>query len=167
MLEDQKIIIKPDSPTPSNTEEYKFVHVPVLSRELIVGLAVRPAGHYLDATVGGGGHSQLILQAAADVRVTALDQDEEALAAAKTQLAAYGDRIQFFSSNFAEYEPNNTLFDGIIADIGVSSYQFDTAERGFSFRHTAPLDMRMDRRRSLTAADAINTWGEKQLADIF
>jgi len=167
LLEDQKIIIKPDSPTPSNTEEYKFVHVPVLSRELIVGLAVRPAGHYLDATVGGGGHSQLILQAAADVRVTALDQDEEALAAAKTQLAAYGDRIQFFSSNFAEYEPNNTLFDGIIADIGVSSYQFDTAERGFSFRHTAPLDMRMDRRRSLTAADAINTWGEKQLADIF
>ena len=167
MLEDQKIIIKPDSPTPSNTEEYKFVHVPVLSRELIAGLAVRPAGHYLDATVGGGGHSQLILQAAADVTVTALDQDEEALAAAKTQLAAYGDRIHFFSSNFADYEPNNPLFDGIIADIGVSSYQFDTAERGFSFRHTAPLDMRMDRRRSLTAADAINTWGEKQLADIF
>ncbi len=167
MLEDQKIIIKSDSPTPSNTEEYKFVHVPVLSRELIEGLAVRPAGHYLDATVGGGGHSQLILQAAADVTVTALDQDEEALAAAKTQLTTYGDRIHFFSSNFAEYEPNNTLFDGIIADIGVSSYQFDTAERGFSFRHTAPLDMRMDRRRSLTAADAINTWGEKQLADIF
>ena len=166
MLEDQKIIIT-DLPTPSDTEEYKFVHIPVLSRELIAGLAVRPAGHYLDATVGGGGHSQLILQAAADVRVTALDQDEEALAAAKTQLAAYGDRIQFFSSNFAEYEPNNILFDGIIADIGVSSYQFDTAERGFSFRHTAPLDMRMDRRRSLTAADAINTWGEKQLADIF
>ena len=165
MLEDQKIIIT-DEPTPSDTKDYKFVHIPVLSRELIAGLAVLGAGHYLDATVGGGGHSQLILQAA-DVRVTALDQDEEALAAAKIQLAAYGDRIQFFSDNFAEYEPNNLLFDGIIADIGVSSYQFDTADRGFSFRHTAPLDMRMDRRRSLTAADAINTWGEKQLADIF
>lgn len=151
----------------ASSAEVKFVHVPVLSRELIEGLVVRPGGHYLDATVGGGGHSQLILAAAPDVRVTALDQDESALAAAKIQLADYSDRIEFLLSNFAEYQPNNLLFDGIIADLGVSSYQVDTAERGFSFRQTAPLDMRMDRRRSLTAADAINTWDEKQLADIF
>ena len=167
MLENENSQMINDSPTPLNPQEYKFVHVPVLSRELIDGLAVRPGGHYLDATVGGGGHSKLILAAAPDVRVTALDQDREALAAAKIQLGDYGDRVEFFLSNFAEYQPNNILFDGIVADLGVSSYQVDTAERGFSFRHTAPLDMRMDRRRSLTAADAINTWDEKQLADIF
>jgi 16S rRNA (cytosine1402-N4)-methyltransferase len=156
-----------DSQTPLDTEEYAFGHVPVLSRELISGLAVRPGGHYLDVTVGGGGHSKLILAVAPDVRVTAVDQDEEAIAAAKTQLASYGERVQFFQSNFASYEPNDTKFDGIIADLGVSSYQFDKAERGFSFRHSAPLDMRMDKRRSLTAADAVNTWDETKLADIF
>ena len=143
-----------------------FIHVPVLSRELIENLAVRPGGHYLDATVGGGGHSKLILAAAADVRITAVDRDEEAIAAAKTQLADFGDRVSFVLNNFAEYQPKTT-FDGIIADLGVSSYQFDTAERGFSFRQTAPLDMRMDKRQSRTGAEVINFWDEKQLADIF
>lgn len=143
-----------------------FIHVPVLSRELIENLAVRPGGHYLDTTVGGGGHSKLILAAAADVRITAVDRDEEAIAAAKTQLADFGDRVSFILNNFAEYQPKTT-FDGIIADLGVSSYQFDTAERGFSFRQTAPLDMRMDKRQSRTGAEVINFWDEKQLADIF
>ena len=143
-----------------------FIHVPVLSRELIENLAVRPGGHYLDTTVGGGGHSKLILAAAADVRITAVDRDEEAIAAAKTQLADFGERISFVLNNFAEYQPKTT-FDGIIADLGVSSYQFDTAERGFSFRQTAPLDMRMDKQQSRTAAEVINFWDEKQLADIF
>ena len=143
-----------------------FIHVPVLSRELIENLAVRPGGHYLDATVGGGGHSELILSAGGDVRITAVDRDEEAVAAAKTQLADFGNRISFILNNFAEYQPKTT-FDGIIADLGVSSYQFDTAERGFSFRQTAPLDMRMDKRQSRTAAEVINFWDEKQLADIF
>lgn len=154
-------------PGTESSEAQAFVHVPVLSRELLEGLTVRPGGHYLDATVGGGGHSELILQAAPDVRVTAVDQDEAAIAAAKTELAQYGDHVQFVLSNFASYQPENTNFDGIIADLGVSSYQFDVAERGFSFRQSAPLDMRMDRRRSLTAADAINHWDEKQLADTF
>jgi 16S rRNA (cytosine1402-N4)-methyltransferase len=153
--------------TPTPLEPETFVHIPVLSRELIEGLAVRAGGHYLDATVGGGGHSRLILQAAPDVRVTAIDRDAVAIAAAKTQLAEFGDRVQFVRSNFATYTPKDTTFDGIIADLGVSSYQFDTAERGFSFRHSAPLDMRMDDRQSLTAAEVINTWDEKQLADIF
>lgn len=144
-----------------------FSHVPVLSRELIEGLTIHSGGHYLDATVGGGGHSELILAAAPDVQVTAIDRDAEALAAAKVKLEQYGDRVQFWHGNFAEYEPKNTVFDGIIADLGVSSAQFDIPERGFSFRHTADLDMRMDQRQSLTAAEVINHWKEAQLADTF
>lgn len=148
-------------------EDRAFVHVPVLSQEVITGLAIRPSGHYLDATVGGGGHSKLILESAPDVRVTAIDRDEQAIAAAKTQLATYGECVQFVLANFAEYKPNNVLFDGIIADLGVSSHHLDVAERGFSFRNAAGLDMRMDTRQSLTAADVINFWDENQLADIF
>ncbi|MEH2061504.1 MAG: 16S rRNA (cytosine(1402)-N(4))-methyltransferase RsmH [Nostoc sp.] len=148
-------------------EEPIFSHLPVLPQEVIAGLAVSPGGHYLDTTVGGGGHSRLILEAAADVRVTAIDQDEDALAAARKELAEFSDRIQFIHRNFGDYEfPPNT-FDGILADLGVSSYHLDQAERGFSFRQAANLDMRMDRGRSLTAADVINNWDEAELADIF
>ncbi|MDZ7995416.1 MAG: 16S rRNA (cytosine(1402)-N(4))-methyltransferase RsmH [Nostoc sp. EfeVER01] len=148
-------------------EEPIFSHLPVLPQEVIAGLAVSLGGHYLDTTVGGGGHSRLILEAAADVRVTAIDQDEDALAAARKELAEFGDRVQFIHRNFADYEfPPNT-FDGILADLGVSSYHLDQAERGFSFRQAANLDMRMDRGRSLTAADVINNWDEAELADIF
>jgi 16S rRNA (cytosine1402-N4)-methyltransferase len=154
------------------TEAYRistaaFLHVPVLSQELIEGLAVQPGGHYLDTTVGGGGHSQLILEAAPDVRVTAIDRDIDAIAAARAKLEHYGDRISFWQGNFADYEPLTLQFDGIIADLGVSSAQFDIPERGFSFRHSADLDMRMDRGQSLTAADVINSWDETQLADAF
>jgi len=148
-------------------EAQNFSHIPVLGREVIEGLAVRPGGHYLDVTVGGGGHSRLILEAAADVRVTAVDQDEDALAAAQKNLAEYSDRIQFIHSNFADYEFTLNTFDGILADLGVSSYHLDQPERGFSFRQAANLDMRMDRGRSLTAADVINNWNEADLADIF
>jgi len=148
-------------------EAQEFFHVPVLGREVIEGLAVRPGGHYLDATVGGGGHSRLILEAAADVRLTAVDQDEDALAAAQKYLAEYGGRVKFIYSNFADYEFTPNTFDGILADLGVSSYHLDQAERGFSFRQAANLDMRMDRGRSLTAADVINNWDEAELADIF
>ncbi|MFN6475660.1 16S rRNA (cytosine(1402)-N(4))-methyltransferase RsmH [Nostoc sp. DedQUE07] len=148
-------------------EEPTFSHLPVLPQEVIAGLAVSPGGHYLDTTVGGGGHSRLILAAAPDVKLTAIDQDEDALAAARKELAEFSDRIQFIYSNFADYEfPPNT-FDGILADLGVSSYHLDQAERGFSFRQAANLDMRMDRGRSLTAADVINNWDEAELADIF
>ncbi len=160
----------------SSQIEPVFVHVPVLSRELIEGLAVRPGGHYLDATVGGGGHSRLILEAAPDVRLTAIDRDEQALEAAKDQLASYGvsvskgdleARVQYFLGNFANYEVSEPVFDGIICDLGVSSYQLDIAERGFSFRTAAALDMRMDRRQGVTAADVINQWKETELANIF
>jgi 16S rRNA (cytosine1402-N4)-methyltransferase len=145
----------------------KFVHIPVLSQPLIQGLSIRPGGHYLDATVGGGGHSSLILAAAPDVSLVAIDQDAQAIAAAQAALSTYGDRVQFWQGNFADYTPDGATFDGIIADLGVSSVQFDLPERGFSFRHTAPLDMRMNQQQSLTAAEIINFWDEAKLADIF
>jgi len=144
----------------------QFFHRSVLSQELIDGLAIRPGGHYLDATVGGGGHSELILSANPDVRVTAIDQDAQAIAAAQSRLASYGDRIQFWRGNFADYQPPESSYDGIIADLGVSSAQLDIPDRGFSFRHQAHLDMRMDQRQSLTAAEMINHWDETQLANI-
>jgi 16S rRNA (cytosine1402-N4)-methyltransferase len=144
-----------------------FVHIPVLSQEVLQGLIIRPGGRYLDATVGGGGHSRLILAAAPDVSLVAIDQDEQAIAAAKLKLSEYSDRVQFWRGNFSAYKSAGATFDGILADLGVSSVQFDIPERGFSFRHTAPLDMRMNRQQPLTAADIINSWEEAKLADIF
>lgn len=145
----------------------EFFHLPVLSREVLAGLAVRPGGCYLDATVGGGGHSRMILAAAPDVRVTAIDQDEEAMSAARRNLVEYEGQVDFIHTNFANYQFPKDKFDGIIADLGVSSHHLDSPERGFSFRHDAGLDMRMDRRQSLTAADVVNEWDEAELADVF
>lgn len=157
-----------DSEAQLDTEdELAFSHIPVLSREVVEGLAVHSGGRYLDATVGGGGHSRLILEAAPDAQLTAMDQDEDALIAAKKQLGEFSDRIQFIKSNFAAYKFPPSTFSGIVADLGVSSHHLDTAERGFSFRSSAPLDMRMDRGQSLTAADVINDWDETELANIF
>jgi len=152
---------------PDRSLETAFVHIPVLSREVLEGLAVRPGGHYLDATVGGGGHSALILAAAPDVQVTAIDQDEQAIAAAQARLAEFNGRARFQNTNFAAFQPGDQKFDGILADLGVSSAQFDIPDRGFSFRHAAPLDMRMNQQQDLTAADIINHWEEVKLADIF
>ncbi|MGB8702477.1 MAG: 16S rRNA (cytosine(1402)-N(4))-methyltransferase RsmH [Thermosynechococcaceae cyanobacterium] len=143
-----------------------YRHVSVLSREVATGLALRENGLYLDATVGGGGHSALIL-AIPGTQVIALDQDEQAIAAAKVRLAAYGDRVTFWQGNFADYSPGDQKFHGILADFGVSSAQLDQPERGFSFRHDAPLDMRMNQGATRTAADLVNTASEKELADIF
>ncbi|AFZ26710.1 S-adenosyl-methyltransferase MraW [Cylindrospermum stagnale PCC 7417] len=159
--------MKSDSQISLDLEELAFSHIPVLSREVVEALAVRPGGHYLDATVGGGGHSRLILAAAEDVRLTALDQDEDALAAAQKNLAEFGERVNFIHKNFAEYEFPPHTYDGILADLGVSSHHLDHPERGFSFRHTANLDMRMNRQQGLTAADVINEWDEAELAEIF
>jgi 16S rRNA (cytosine1402-N4)-methyltransferase len=156
-----------DSSPTLSIDEQIFSHLPVLPQEVITGLAVSAGGHYLDTTVGGGGHSRLILQTAPDVRLTAIDQDEDALAAARKELTQFGDRVKFIQSNFAAYPFPAATFNGILADLGVSSYQLDTPERGFSFRHTASLDMRMDKQGSLTAAEVINEWDEAELADIF
>lgn len=144
-----------------------FSHIPVLSQEVIQGLAVHPGGYYLDLTVGGGGHSRLILAAADNVKLTASDRDELAIAAAQQNLAEYGKQVDFIQQNFANYHFPARTYDGILADLGVSSHHLDQPERGFSFRHKANLDMRMDRQQSWSAADVVNEWEETDLADIF
>ena len=142
-------------------------HVPVLLEEVVAGLQVKANGCYLDATVGLGGHCQAILSEASGVRAIAIDRDGEVLERAQKNLAEFGDRIAFWQGNFADYQPGDWKFDGIVADLGVSSLQLDRAERGFSFRRDAPLDMRMDRTQELRAEDIVNFWQERQLADIF
>lgn len=145
-----------------------FNHHSVLCEELITGLEISAEGEYLDATVGGGGHSELILSQDEKIKLVAIDRDQTAIAAVKIRLASYyPQQLEFWQGNFADYQPDNVLFDGIIADLGVSSPQLDIPERGFSFRHTAPLDMRMDRSQEITAAEIINHWKEVSLADLF
>ena len=146
----------------------QFHHVPVLATPTIAGLEIISDGVYLDCTVGGGGHSSLILQAAANVSLVGIDRDEMAIAAASENLKNYASQVTFWRGNFCEYKPSpDLLFDGILADLGVSSTQFDVAERGFSFRESGDLDMRMDNRQTLTAAEIINHYKEVELADIF
>ncbi|HEY9767937.1 MAG TPA: 16S rRNA (cytosine(1402)-N(4))-methyltransferase RsmH [Coleofasciculaceae cyanobacterium] len=144
-----------------------FNHRSVLSRELIAGLDPSPEGIYLDATAGGGGHSELILAQGENLKLIAIDRDETAIAAVKARLADhYPQQLSFWQGNFADYQPNGILFEGIIADLGVSSPQLDIAARGFSFRNTAPLDMRMDRSSGITAAEIVNHWKEVSLANL-
>ena len=145
----------------------QFHHVPVLAEPTIAGLEIISDGVYLDCTIGGGGHSALILQAAENVRLVGIDRDEMAIAAAGEKLADYQNRVTFWRGNFCEYKPSpDLLFDGILADLGVSSTQFDVAERGFSFRESGDLDMRMDNRQTLTAAEIVNHYKEVELANI-
>ncbi len=146
--------------------DLSFFHLPVLPEQVIDGLQVKAGGQYLDATVGGAGHSLMILEAAPDIELVALDQDLQAIAAAKQRLTDYGNRVTFHHTNFAQFDPKETRFDGILADIGVSSTQLDQAQRGFSFRQEAPLDMRMDDTQELTAEEIVNYWDEKTIADL-
>ena len=150
--------------------ERSFAHVTVLREESISYLNVNSEGRYLDATVGGGGHTLALIEAGAR-HVVALDQDVEALAAARERLAEYVEApevdFQFVHTNFADYKPRE-LFDGILADLGVSSPQLERPERGFSFRHDAPLDMRMNPQSGgETAADWVNYRDEGELVKIF
>jgi 16S rRNA (cytosine1402-N4)-methyltransferase len=149
-----------------------FRHISVMPNEVIQYLAPRPSGIYVDGTLGGGGHSRLILEASAPSgRLIGFDQDDEALAAAKTVLAEFGDRASFVRRNVAEISSALSGLgvdgiDGLLLDLGVSSHQLDSAERGFSFQQNAPLDMRMDRSASLTAAELVNRVSEDELARI-
>lgn len=143
-----------------------FHHVPVLPEAVVEGLNIQPGNRYLDATAGGGGHSRLILEADPAVTLVAIDQDAAAIAAVQANLAEFGDRVTYWHGNFAEFNPKGNLFDGILADLGVSSVQLDVGDRGFSFRQSAPLDMRMDLRQDLTAADIVNHWDEVELANL-
>ena len=141
-------------------------HIPVLAQELLEFLNLQPQGHYLDATLGRGGHTSLILKAYPQIKVTAIDRDLQAIASCRENLPQYGeDRLTFWQGNFVDYQPFKLKFDGIIADLGVSSPQFDQAERGFSFRNCGDLDMRMDQNQPLTAKKIVNHWSEKDLAD--
>jgi 16S rRNA (cytosine1402-N4)-methyltransferase len=146
--------------------EPEFHHVPVLPEAVIEGLNIQPGGRYLDATAGGGGHSRLILEADPTVGLVAIDQDAAAIAATQSNLAEFGNRVTYWHGNFAEFKPTGAPFSGILADLGVSSVQLDVGDRGFSFRQTAPLDMRMDLRQDLTAADIVNHWDETELANL-
>lgn len=149
-----------------------FGHIPVLLDEVIHFLEPKPGGRFIDATLGAAGHTHAILERTApDGRVLAIDQDESALAAAKQTLQSFGSRVIFAHSNFralAEIAAHHgfTECDGVLADIGISSMMIDDSARGFSFMREGPLDMRMDRTQSLTAADVLNTASEKEIADI-
>ncbi|MBI1245905.1 MAG: 16S rRNA (cytosine(1402)-N(4))-methyltransferase RsmH [Alphaproteobacteria bacterium] len=143
-------------------------HVPVLLAETIAALAVREDGRYLDGTFGAGGYTRAILDAA-DCKVVALDRDPDAIARGQAMKKRYGDRLALVEGRFGELdrvarEAGFAPLDGVALDLGVSSPQIDTPERGFSFRFDGPLDMRMER-QGASAADIVNTWGEKELAD--
>ncbi len=145
-----------------------FSHRPVLLNEAVNGLNIRPDGFYVDGTLGGAGHSLEIVKKLTTGRLIGIDQDEDAIRAATERLAPYADRVTVVRSNFEDIrlildELEVDKVDGILLDLGVSSYQFDEAERGFSYRTDAPLDMRMDRQKGLTAADIVNTYSEQEL----
>ena len=148
----------------------EFQHSPVMPEEVIRELNIRPDGIYVDGTLGGGGHSGLIAGCLSEKgRLIGIDQDEDAIRAATERLACYGDKVTIVRSNYSGMasvlkELSVPAVDGILLDLGVSSYQLDQAERGFTYREDAPLDMRMDRRQKLTAADVVNTYSEEDLS---
>lgn len=149
----------------------QFAHVPVMPGEVMEGLNIKENGIYLDCTLGGGGHSELILKKLTTGRLIAIDKDEEALAFAKSRLSEYGDKGTFVHSDFKRADEvldnlNIDRIDGVLMDLGVSSYQLDAAERGFSYRFDAPLDMRMDKTQFLTAFNVVNEYNELDIADI-
>ena len=154
-----------------------FVHRPVLGREVVELLSPVPAGTVVDATVGGGGHAGLLLEARPDLRLLGIDRDDVALTAAARALERFGDRVHLVRAEFSAIASITTgalgagategdAIVGVLFDLGVSSPQLDRAERGFSYWADAPLDMRMDARQDLTAAVIVNTYSESELAGV-
>src|SRR5574344_1332592 len=149
----------------------KFEHTPVLYRETIENLNIKPDGIYADLTLGKGGHSKMILEKLSDKGLLiGIDQDTAAIKAASENLKDYDNKV-FFNTNFENIgkvltEAGFNKIDGALMDIGVSSYQLDTPERGFSYMHDGPLDMRMDKRQKLDAAYVVNHYKEEALADV-
>ena len=148
-----------------------FTHRPVLLDECIEALNIRPDGIYVDGTAGGGGHSFVIASHLNEGHLIAIDQDENAIAAASQRLSPYGERVSVVRSNFCQIAQvceslEMTAIDGVLLDLGVSSHQLDTPERGFSYNADAPLDMRMDKRNPLTARRVVNEYSESELRRI-
>ncbi len=145
-------------------------HEPVLLGDVIELLRPAPGALIFDATLGGGGHTRAMLEAGADV--IAMDRDKDAIAHAADTLREFAGRLRLLHGDFRNAAEaldlaGVTAVDGVLLDLGVSSWQLDTPERGFSFQHDGPLDMRMDASQGLTAADIVNTWSAEQLADAF
>ena len=147
----------------------EFKHRSVLLEETVNGLNIKPDGIYVDGTLGGGGHAYEICRRLGDKgSIIGIDQDEAAIEAAGIRLKDFGEKVTIVRSNYCEMKSvlqgsGIDKVDGIVLDLGVSSYQLDTAERGFSYREDAPLDMRMDRRQTMTARDIVNDYSEKDL----
>ncbi len=152
-------------------EHIEFSHKPVMFDECMRALNIKPDGIYVDGTAGGGGHSSGIASRLTTGRLIAIDQDAAAIRAAGERLAVYGDRVTLVRDNFRNVScVLDSLgidhIDGILLDLGVSSYQLDTAERGFSYNADAPLDMKMDQRRALSAYNVVNEYSADRLRKI-
>lgn len=146
----------------------EFKHYSVMLEETIENLNIKPDGIYVDGTLGGGGHAFQVCRRLATGHFYGIDQDDAAIAAAGERLSVYGDMVTIIRNNYcnakaALKEKGVEKVDGIVLDLGVSSYQLDTEERGFSYRFDAPLDMRMDRRQTMTAKDIVNNYSEMEL----
>ena len=147
----------------------EFKHVSIMLDEVIENLDIKSDGIYVDGTLGGAGHAwHVCKKLGPSGRFIGIDQDDAAIEASKKRLEEYGDKVTVVRSNYCHmkdllWQMEIDKVDGILLDLGVSSYQFDNAQRGFSYREDAPLDMRMDQRQEMTARDIVNTYSEKEL----
>lgn len=146
-----------------------FKHETVMMLECIQGLNIRSGGIYVDGTLGGGGHSFQIAQQLASGKLISIDKDEDALRAGSERLHIFGERVQVEKGDFSNIDEildrlGVARIDGCLLDLGCSSYQFDTPERGFSYMHDGPLDMRMNREEGLTAGEIVNTYSKEELS---
>lgn len=149
----------------------RFKHETVMMLECIQGLNIRSGGIYVDGTLGGGGHSFQIAQQLTTGRLISVDKDEDALAAGGERLGIFGDRVRIEKGDFGRLDEildriGISRIDGCLLDLGCSSYQFDTPERGFSYMHDGPLDMRMNRQEGPTAYDVVNTYSKEELSEM-
>ena len=161
-----------DIPAPTPNPADGFRHLPEMLDAVVTSLAPPPAGILLDATVGGGGHAAALLEARPDCRLLGIDRDADAIGAAGLRLAPFGERVRLVRAAFGdlgtvlEDELGQESLAGFLFDLGVSSPQLDRPDRGFSYREPGPLDMRMDQRQGLIAADVVNGYAESDLAAV-